>query len=109
MDINTFEKKLAMNTAALRQVKRLKSALKPTNIDIGVSTAFTVDFTLTWGADTWQGKRLVIKVESWGSNKRIDIYGSGTTNQPYKRMSLTPANINKIYSIGMQVYKEMNK
>jgi len=107
MDIKTFEKKLAMNNSAYHQVKKLIFKLKPNNVEIGISTAFTIDFTLTWGKDTWQGKRLVIKVESWGSNKRIEIYGSGTTNQPYERIPLTPSNINKIYSAGMKVYKEM--
>jgi len=105
MDIKTFENKLAMNTSALRQVKRLKTALRPTDIDIGISTAFTITFNFTWG-DRIFSDRLVIKVESWGSNKRIEIYGSGE-KQAGKIMPLTPANINKIYSTGMKVYKEM--
>ena len=107
MDIKEFEKKMSMNNMALQQVKKLAKQLKPNNVDVGVSTAFTVDFRLEWGKG-WQGDSLDIKVESWGSNKRIDVYASGEKTH-YIRMTLTPANINKIYSAGIKAYKEMNR
>ena len=106
MDIKTFENKLAMNTSALRQVKKLVQVTKAKYIEIGISTEFTINFTLRYGKDRWTDDELVVRIESWGPNKRIEIYGY-INKRGQSIMPLTSANINKIYSTGMKVYKEM--
>ena len=104
MDIKTFEYKLDLNTAAYKQVKRAAKLIKPTKTDIGCSTAFTLDFSLVWGKDLFGGKQIDVKVESWG-NKRIEIWGSEGVRPV--RLPLTKTNVNKIYSLIMKAYKEM--
>ena len=107
MDIKTFEHKLALNTGALSQVKRLVKQLKPRETDINISTEFTIVFRLSFGGERFSRKSLNIDVETWGINKRITIEGYGDRQARPVYMALTKANINKIYVTGMKVYKEM--
>ena len=97
MDVKTFEKKLSMNTTALKQVKKLAQVTRAKYLEIGISTEFTITFTLKYGKNSWSSDELVVKIESWGPNKRIEIYGY-INKRGQSIMALTPANINKIYS-----------
>ena len=108
MDMKTFENRLAYNTGAYQQVKKLVKQLKPRELDINISTEFNITFRLNWPVQGIRDKSLVIRIESWGLRKGILIDGYGGIKQPNPvYMALTKSNINKIYSVGVKFYKDM--
>ena len=103
MNLKEFEKKWDLNKAAVAQVKKLIAKIKPTSVDIGCSTAFTLRFDLIWGKDLWDSDRLNINVETWGSNKRVEIYGGNNV----RRLPLSKASVNRIYQEGIIIRNQM--